>query len=288
MELATPITIYWDLALESCADEALLRNCADIAASRPLMLQLNDMSPQPGEGLLAVLEYFGKTPIAVSLTITSECLKHFDSAKLAECDLTELLVSTDDPEEPGRLPRMPHVGLSCALDSDNWRRLPDLVASCRTYGFTRLVLPMQRLYGSEAPFLLTRDEQAELRDALRSAGGTDGINLTIHDPFVWRAFNPGIPFPQGGCQAANTMISISPDGGVYPCPALPVRLGELGGVATLKDIITSDVKKEFRSRLLTTSEMCAACHELPECKGGCRGRAYVMHGSWDGLDDACT
>jgi GeoRSP system SPASM domain protein len=146
---------------------------------------------------------------------------------------------------------------------------------------------MQRLYGNEYPFFLSRDEQSDLGDALKSVGGTEGIKLTIHDPFLWRAFNPGVPFPQGGCQAANTMISISPDGGVYPCPSLPVRIGDMGGTASLKEIIASPAKKEFRSRLLTAPEKCSDCLELPVCRGGCRGRAFVMYGSIDEIDSAC-
>lgn len=287
MELAAPITVYWDLVPEACADESLLRICSDIAECRPLMLQLYYSSPQPCESLLVVLDHFRKTSIAVSLTIIPDFLKHFDSSMLNGFDISELLLFTDDPEEPARLPRLPNVGLSCAVVKENWRRLPELVSACRRHGISRLVLPMQRLYGGETPFFLSKDEQIELRDALKSAGGTDGINLTIHDPFLWRAFNPDIPFPQGGCQAANTMITISPDGGVYPCPTLPVRIGELGGLTTLKTIIASPAKKEFRSRLLTAPEMCGGCRELPECRGGCRGRAYVMYGSLDGVDDAC-
>jgi GeoRSP system SPASM domain protein len=145
---------------------------------------------------------------------------------------------------------------------------------------------MQRLYGAGVPFFLTAREQRVLADALDAAGGTSGLTLTIHDPFLWRAFNPGIPFPQGGCQAANTMIAIAPDGGVYPCPTLPVRLGTIGE-APLKEIIASAAKKEFRQKLLDHPGACRECGEVTVCKGGCRGRAYVMHQSMEGDDPAC-
>jgi GeoRSP system SPASM domain protein len=145
---------------------------------------------------------------------------------------------------------------------------------------------MQRLCCGEIPFFLNRREQRELAAFLVAAGGVEGLNLTIHDPFLWRAFYPDVPFPQGGCQAANTMLAIAPDGGVYPCPALPVRLGTVGE-RSLKEIAASPAKKEFRRTLLEHPGACRDCGELADCRGGCRGRAYVLHGSLDGVDEAC-
>jgi GeoRSP system SPASM domain protein len=142
------------------------------------------------------------------------------------------------------------------------------------------------LYSKEVPFLLSGEGQQELQNALAAVGGTAGIELTIHDPFLWRAFNPRVPFPQGGCQAANTMIAISRDGDVYPCPCLPVKLGTIGE-ATLKEIVASSVKKDFRRKLLAVPADCSECSKIGECRGGCRGRAYVQHGNLDGIDSAC-
>jgi GeoRSP system SPASM domain protein len=200
--------------------------------------------------------------------------------------VAEILLVAEHREILKSCTSQPSVGVSCPVSRENWRELPAVVAGCRERGFNRLVLPMQRLYNKEKPFLLGKDEQKELERALVETGGTEDLRLTIHDPFLWRAFNPGVPFPQGGCQAANTMIAISPDGGVYPCPTLPVRLGELGS-ASLQEILASARKKEFRRSLLLHPEACSMCPEVAECKGGCRGRAYVMHASLDGIDESC-
>jgi GeoRSP system SPASM domain protein len=200
--------------------------------------------------------------------------------------VTEILLVAEHPDDLKNISAQPSVGVSCPVTRENWRELPALVAGCRERGFNRLVLPMQRLYNENRPFLLGRDEQTELERALVETGGTKDLKLTIHDPFLWRAFNPEVPFPQGGCQAANTMIAISPDGGVYPCPTLPVRLGELG-TETLPEILASSRKRDFRRRLLLHPVACRECPEVAECKGGCRGRALVRHGSLDGIDESC-
>ncbi len=308
MELSAPITIYWDLPAGTADTGIQLRLCDEIMACRPLMLQLREPGPAIGEGTVAVLERLKGGMIAVSLTIAPTVLDGAPGSLLRGPGLKEILLSVESAEAlsaateirqflsvpaEGRGPvgggngtKLPALGISFPVTRGNWRDLPAVVACCRAQGLPRLVLPMQRLYRGEEPFLLTRQEQQALAGSLAASGGVEGMNLTIHDPFLWRAFNPGVPFPQGGCQAANTMIAIAPDGGVYPCPTLPVLLGNTGE-ASLREIVASSEKREFRRRLLETPDGCRDCGELPECRGGCRGRAYVVHGSLDGADPAC-
>jgi GeoRSP system SPASM domain protein len=308
MELSAPITIHWDLPARKADTASLLRICADLMACRPLMLQLRDPGPTIGKGTAAVLERLKGGATAVALTIAPTALDGASSSLLVGLGLKEILLSLESAEAlpavaeiiqslslravgPGGAGEItatipPALGISFPVTRENWRELPAVVACCRAQGIPRLVLPMQRLYNGEEPFLLNRLEQQVLAGSLAASGGVKGMNLTIHDPFLWRSFNPGVPFPQGGCQAANTMLAIAPGGGVYPCPTLPVLLGDTGE-ASLKEIVASPKKKEFRRRLLQIPDGCLACGELTECRGGCRGRAYVVHGSLDGADPAC-
>jgi GeoRSP system SPASM domain protein len=286
MELALPITVYWDLALNTPLDDTLLRFCDEILECRPLMLQLYDPSPVLSDGVCAILERFRGKPVAVSLTVPYSTLSSLAGASISELGVKELLLACDNVESVGTTPTLPEFGLAFYVNRTNWQTLPQVVTLCRERGINRLVLPMQRLFGGEEPFLLNRSEQRILERALAAVGGVSGLRMTIHDPFLWRAFNPGIPFPQGGCQAANTMISVSPDGGVYPCPTLPERIGEIGALS-LKEILTSSAKKELRNIILSYPTACVSCQEVVVCRGGCRGRSAVMHGSFEGIDDAC-
>jgi len=294
MELATPITIYWDIPADSSDDGLLQRICSDISDCRPLMLQLyhGAGSFQPGDALSVVLEQFRDSRIAVSLTVPAIALENATQSCPEGMQLKELLLSCDrldglaEAIHSARSYSGIPPGVSFTVTSENWQQLPELVRLCRREGIVRLVLPMQRLYNGETPFMTSAPEQHQLAEALLDSGGVGDLNLTIHDPFLWRAFNPGIPFPQAGCQAANTMIAIAPDGGVYPCPTLPVRLGNIGQLS-LKEIVCSAEKKEFRRRLLTAPAGCRDCAEVSVCRGGCRGRGLVLEGSLDGIDPAC-
>uniref|UniRef100_A0A831UC94 GeoRSP system SPASM domain protein n=1 Tax=Geobacter metallireducens TaxID=28232 RepID=A0A831UC94_GEOME len=292
MELASPITIYWDLPLRPEDTASLRRIGADIAACRPLMLQVTDRASALGEAAAAVLEEFRGGAVAVTLTIPLPAFDAAAAARLRDLQVQEVLLAA---ESIGQLRREwaafrqtppPAIGISFQVNRSSWRELPAVAAFCREAGVNRLVLPMQRLYGGDVPFFISRAEQRELAASLAEAGGVAGLDITIHDPFLWRACNPGVPFPQGGCQAANTMIAIAPDGGVYPCPTLPVRLGTVGETS-LREIIASQAKRAFRFRLRELPTGCIGCSEAAECRGGCLGRAYVVHGSLEGADPAC-
>jgi GeoRSP system SPASM domain protein len=287
MELALPITVYWDLAPDTPFDDSMLRLCGEILECRPLMLQLYDPSGVLSDAGRGILDQFKGKAVAISLTIPYSSVQSLSGAATEKLGVKELLLACDNLESLGDISPLAKFGISFYVNRVNWSLLPEVVSLCRAQGLNRLVLPMQRLYAGEDPFLLDKSEQKILEHSLLAVGGTGGLHLTIHDPFLWRAFNPDIPFPQGGCQAANTMIAISSDGGVYPCPTFPERIGDVGSLS-LKEIITSPAKKELRRKIVCKPAACSDCLEIAVCRGGCRGRSLVSYGSLDGLDDACT
>jgi GeoRSP system SPASM domain protein len=135
-------------------------------------------------------------------------------------------------------------------------------------------------------FYLSRHEREELAARLQEFEIPADLKLIIHDPFLWRVFYPSVAFPDGGCQAANTMLYISREVDVYPCPTLPVIIGNLMRTS-LKEIIQSDLKKDVRKMLISAPRGCGDCKELDQCKGGCRGRTYAMKTSLNEPDPSC-
>jgi GeoRSP system SPASM domain protein len=178
------------------------------------------------------------------------------------------------------------AGISFPLGKENWPQIPDIVRFCSHHGFKRLVFPMQRLCKGEVPFHIPAHGLAAISDSLLSFTPDTGLRITAHDPFVWRAIFPLTPFPNGRCQAANTMLSIDQNGFVYPCPVMPVLLGNLKEM-TLKEIAKGGLKRDLRSRLLALPGECSGCVEAESCQGGCRGRGERIAGSWDALDPGC-
>jgi GeoRSP system SPASM domain protein len=145
---------------------------------------------------------------------------------------------------------------------------------------------MERLAAGESPLCLTREERACLAGRVAHAAFAGNLQITANDPFLWRVVNPGVPFPDGICQAANTMLAIDPAGNVYPCPAMPVLLGNLQ-TASCREIVLSALKKEVRAKILEQPSGCTECPMLDDCRGGCRGRGLYSHGSWEKPDPGC-
>jgi GeoRSP system SPASM domain protein len=169
---------------------------------------------------------------------------------------------------------------------DTVEDVPELLATCLDRGIPELQLPMERLISGEQPLCLSRARQEDLSSRLTAIPFNGRIALTIHDPFLWRAFYPDTPFPDGSCQAGNTMLSIDPSGNVYPCPAMPFRLGSLLE-KHFREIVASEEKRATRLLINSTPADCTTCRLFPGCRGGCRGRSYQLKGGWNAPDPAC-
>lgn len=284
MELSTPITIYWDLPHGSKYTEYHHRVCTDIQECRPLMIQLFFQDLYPEDNSSALLEMLSRASSSILLTVPAAQIANLP---INRNELKELLISVESLND---LEKMRDTdlfsGISFSVNKNNWRQLPEVIRYCKNNRLLRVVLPMQRLNKAEKPFFITKQQQQKLSTSLLEAGGLTDLNLTIHDPFLWRAFYPERSFPQAGCQAANTMIFIAPEGNVYPCPTLPVSLGIIGELS-LKEIIASPTKKGLRHKLITPPAACSECSSVRECRGGCRGRGLVLHASLDAIDTAC-
>jgi GeoRSP system SPASM domain protein len=292
-ELTSPISVYWDIGPASQQGTAFYRKvCDELIENKVLSLNLTEPGVSLSSECVSVMERFVREPIAVSLTVSPSVLNAESMVLLRSLKLRALLIRVTSREElhqiadlhreAGALP----LGVSIEISRRNVARLPEVLSSCVTKGIANLVLPMQRLMNEMECFYPTAAERLELAAALKGMEKLETLKIVIHDPFLWRAFYPSIIFPEGGCQAANTMLYLSPEADVYPCPSLPIKLGSLLK-ESFKDLVLSPKKKELRKVLTAPPKTCGDCDELHLCLGGCRGRAYRMKGSLTEPDPAC-
>jgi GeoRSP system SPASM domain protein len=294
-ELSSPIRVYWDVAPMPEHAAVDYKGISDqIILNKILALQVTEYTPLLSDACLTILDALKDKAIAVSLTVPRSALNASAVAILGSMPLKVLFVviaSADELESVLEINQQMlgkiSVGLSFAVTRDNYHQLPNVLSFCLTRKILHLALPMQRVMRDNDCFYLTRQEGEELTSQLQKYALPSDMKLVIHDPFLWRVFYPSVPFPNGGCQAANTMLYISPEAEVYPCPTVPVAIGHLLEMS-LKEIICSDAKKDVRNKLIATPDGCAECGELDHCRGGCRGRAYTISSSWNKPDPACT
>jgi len=287
-ELSTPIRIYWDLTPLPADPPDHGKIAADIIALKILNLDITATGQAIPQACFSIIKSCIAARMAVTLTVSPGSLSAGAAEALALSPPKEMLFEVHCSAELYSLPPLPAAvaGISFPLCNENWQQIPDIIRFCSQQGLKRLVFPMQRLYAGEVPFHIPSHGLAAIAGSLSAFTPAAGLRITAHDPFAWRAIFPHTPFPNGRCQAANTMLSIDPDGFVYPCPVMPVPLGNLKDM-TLKEISKGLRKKELRSRLLSLPAECAGCGEAESCQGGCRGRGERVLGSWDSLDPGC-
>ncbi len=287
-ELTTPIRVYWDMTPLPLNPPDHDKIAADIIALKILNLDITATGQSIPPSCFSVIKTCVAARIGVTLTVSLESLTAAAIDTLTLNPSKEILLECKFLDELRSLNPLPSPasGISFPLSSDNWQQIPDIIRFCSHKGFKRLVFPMQRLYKGEAPFHIPGKDLEAISNSLSSFTPDPEMRITAHDPFVWRAIFPHTSFPNGRCQAANTMLSIDSAGTVYPCPVMPIPLGNLCEV-TLKEIAKSELKRTLRSRLLALPSGCDNCEDAESCKGGCRGRAEKLSGSWEATDPGC-
>lgn len=79
-----------------------------------------------------------------------------------------------------------------------------------------------------------------------------------------------------GCLAGLTYCRISPEGGVYPCPYLPVEVGNVRDKSFSKIWTEAPLFRQLRD-FAGLKGKCGRCEFIDVC-GGCRARAFALTG----------
>ena len=291
-ELSRPVRVYWDLP-KGPPDALAPEIGEEIAAMKILFLSLHDSASPVSPVCRDLLDRLSNKNIAISLTAPASALSPSLTARLQDSTLKTLLLQSSSLHEIGVLAeeigrygdstRRP--GISFDLGKGNYRDIPDVVALCLNHGVHDLVIPIQRLVAGRTLFCMKSRDRGKIALRLRRMDYRK-LRITIHDPFLWQVFYPDADYHEGGCQAGNSMLYISPEYRVYPCPAMPVELGDLHET-TLREIIRSVKKKELRDALLTPPAECAVCDQVVQCLGACRGRTFALTGTFSRRDPVC-
>jgi len=88
----------------------------------------------------------------------------------------------------------------------------------------------------------------------------------------------------GGCGCARLYAALEPNGDIYPCVFLPLKVGNIRENSFKEIWKNSDTLKKLRDR--NSFKGCGACKFKNIC-GGCRARAYGYFGDLQGPDPGC-
>lgn len=293
-ELGAPLIVYWDINPQLPIDPQIIRRiCDNLLTNRIFMLNLWDPSSYLSAGASIILECLKNENINISLTVHHSVLNALDFTNflpalkkiLIQCDSIEQLSPITEKLQARKTNKF-LTGISFVLSEQNFESILDALNLCIKSGINDIHFPIQRPGKNRKIFWLDSERKNLISERLRSISA-DRLNLTVHDPFLWKLFNLASDRNERGCQGGNTMVYISGNLDVTPCPLLPIVLGNLEST-TLTVIFLSDEIRQIRRQLSITPEECGKCDELNICRGGCRGRTYVIHKTFDKRDPACT
>ncbi len=116
----------------------------------------------------------------------------------------------------------------------------------------------------------------EIACEMHNTHGTKAKDLLIKEFWI----HNGI-----GCHAGNMYFSLRPNGDVYPCTFLPIKVGNIREQSLTEIWRKSDVLNTLRQRHNLKGQ-CGKCEYRAGC-GGCRGRAYACTGDYLETDPVC-
>jgi radical SAM protein with 4Fe4S-binding SPASM domain len=88
------------------------------------------------------------------------------------------------------------------------------------------------------------------------------------------------------CAAGETLVSVQPNGDLYPCRRMPIRVGNLMETSLVELYYNSDLFRRLRSRHLI-SDGCEDCFYARLCGGGLRCLSYAVTGDPFKADPGC-
>ncbi len=181
--------------------------------------------------------------------------------------------------------------IACALGKFNYKEVEDLILKACDLGCTavsfRRILPVSKAT-SLKPQLLNKKELIYTLKKIYKALTLfypylniyiqEPIDLYLSQKILKRKFSDF-----GGCSACRTLVDIKTNGDVWPCFALPIKLGNIYR-QSLKEILEHPVAKSLISQNL--QDNCQKC-SLKQICGGCRAWALYKTGDFLATDPFC-
>jgi len=293
--LKVPLIVYWDInPLSDITQHAVHSICDGLVRNRIFVINIWDSSPTIRKETSLILKRLRNENINITLTINNKAVRSLELREfmpalkkiLIHYETLEQLTSGLEKIKSYQIEELP-VGIAFFVDEETYRNIPDVLKLCLEAGIKDIHIPIQRPKSDQGIFYPDEEITGWLLNEIKDIK-KDNLNINVHDPFLWTIFNNGVATKDTkGCQGANTMVYISGDLDITPCPLLPIVLGNLKST-TLTEIFLSHERQQSLRRLSIPPEECRSCDRLNECSGGCRGRAYILYKTFDKRDPACN
>jgi AdoMet-dependent heme synthase len=257
--------------------------------------------------LLKILQKIQKHKFNIYLLTNGTMIKKENARLFADIPVKGVQVSLEGPEEIHEAIRGKHsfsatlkgvqyllnegitVTLNVTLSEINEAYFSDMVMLATDIGVQRLGFSRLVPYGrglTLLPRMLKKEKVKELYESIFSIN-TPGLEIVTGDPVASQlnseiTENHDDSFPDGGCAAGVSGITLLPDGTITPCRRLGIPIGHI-----LKDSLreiwaASNILNALRNKSAYKGK-CRVCKRWSNCRG-CRAIAYAYSLS-QGRDD---
>jgi radical SAM protein with 4Fe4S-binding SPASM domain len=189
--------------------------------------------------------------------------------------------------------------ISFTAHKDNYLEFPEVVDIARRLKVARVwadrFIPppsvSSRAIDLQAPCTLTPPETLRFFRLMRQTRGDRRMSLWFRLKQTEVAMHRGLQFLVGGgtpyrCTAGDSLISILPDGDVYPCRRMPIKIGNVMETPLAKIYHGSGILRALRDRD-RIGDGCRKCFFARVCRGGLRCLSYALTGSPFEADPGC-
>ena len=174
----------------------------------------------------------------------------------------------------------------------NFREFPAVAGLGIRLGVNRVwsdrLIPAVHRTGVDAPEILSPEETQEFFEIMAEARRRAQRRWFCRTEI---AMHRALQFLVDGddayhCTAGDSLITVMPDGDVYPCRRMPIPVGNVLR-SSLRDIYhTNTLLRQLRDRS-QTSDGCTGCDHLARCRGGLKCLSYAVTGNPFARDPGC-
>lgn len=183
------------------------------------------------------------------------------------------------------------LNINFTISALNLGELEHVIALAEKLGASSLSI--ERMIPTGRGKNLREITKEEFKDIVKKAEKMDSrIKISVSDPLaiidnksVLKAYEKKLATSIcGGCTAGIAAITISYDGNVYPCPKLPVLVGNIREESLLSIWAENKIINSIRYRELKGK--CGKCNVKNLC-GGCRAAAFALKNDYLDEDPLC-
>lgn len=181
--------------------------------------------------------------------------------------------------------------ISFSAHRSNFREFAEVARLGRSLRVSRVWADRVIPWGAGAPLryqVLSPAETREFFEIMRVAR-TEAARSWFGRTEI--AMHRALQFLVGGgrpyhCTAGDTLVTVQPNGDLYPCRRMPIRVGNLMDTPLCELYYKSTLFRALRDRNCY-SEGCQACIHSRACKGGLKCLSYAMTGTPFQADPGC-